>query len=66
MSDATTVPTASRISVTSSTVRMSSESFSTVVATSTTARSASMSGVVTWTPSALMRTTPPTSSQVSR
>jgi AcrR family transcriptional regulator len=59
-SEATREPAASRISVTSWCVRSSIESFSTVVATSTTARPASMSGLVTRTPSTPMRTTSPT------
>ena len=65
-SDATTLPAASRISVTMPTVLIAIESFSTLVATSTTARSLSMSGVVTRTPSVPIRTGPPASSHVSR
>ncbi|KOU56465.1 hypothetical protein ADK57_42550 [Streptomyces sp. MMG1533] len=63
---ATTLPLASRISVTRSTVRIAIESFSTLVAISTTARSPSMSGVVTRTPWGAIRTTSPTSIHVSR
>lgn len=48
------------------TVCSSGVSFSTVTATSTTARSASTSGVVTRTPSSAIRTGSPTISHVSR